>query len=104
MGKQSNGPDWVDVFMYVRALDVLHGSSTVFTIMYSGPHAISVASVAITSRWPVLPGSQQLAEITTTKGVVTAELSTLAAVVYNGLYTHDFAIGQAYQQRNIQEA
>lgn len=101
MGKSLNGPDWVDVFMYARAIDMLHGSSTTFTIMYSGPHATSVASVAITSRWPILPGSQQLGEVTTTKGVVTAELSTLAAVVYNGLYTHDLAIGQAYQQRHL---
>jgi len=101
MGKSANGPDWVDVLMYVRALDTLHGCITGICIVASpGPRG-EVAMVTIMSNWDALPNGNGIQNVVTEKRITAAELVQLSSIVYNGLYTHDFAIGQAYQQRNL---
>lgn len=98
LGKSTSGPDWVDVLMYLQALDLLHGCTTGFTFTSTTRPASFAATVFISSVWDVLPGSSEPLLVKTEQELATHELRDLAAAVYNGLYTHDFAIGKAYKQ------
>lgn len=101
MGKLSHGPDWVDVCMYLLALDSLHGCKTAVTISTAGQSASGTATVALLSVWDTLPGSTEPMTVVTERQVRSNELAGLAGVVYNGLYAHDFSIGKAYRQAKL---
>lgn len=88
--------------MYVLALDSIHGCRTGIAITTAGLLANETASVAILSVWDTLPGSQEPLMVTTERKLTSRELQDLPAIVYNGLYAHDFSIGKAYQQRSLE--
>lgn len=96
--RPTNGPDWVDVCMYLLALDSLHGCKTAVTITVNTLLAKETATVALLSVWDTLPGSTEPMMVTTERQVSSSELQRLPEVVYNGLYAHDFSIGEAYRQ------
>jgi hypothetical protein len=87
--------------MYMLALDALHGCKTAITITVSTDPANGAALVGMLSVWDVLPGSAELLQVVTERLITANELRNLPAVVYNGLYAHDFSIGEAYQQRGF---
>lgn len=99
--RSTNGPDWVDVCLFLLALDSLHGCSTVVTISTLGLLANETASVAILSVWDTLPGSQEPLTVTTERKLISRELQDLPGIVYNGLYSHDYSIGKRYAQLKL---
>jgi hypothetical protein len=101
LARSTNGPDWVDVCLFLLALDSMHGCKTVVTISTLGLLASETASVAILSVWDTLPGSQEPLMVATERKLISKELQDLPALVYNGLYAHDHSISQAYQQGKL---
>lgn len=96
-----SGPDWVDVCLYLLALDSLHGGTTAVTITTAGLLANETAAVTLLTVWDTLPGSTEPMMVTTERKLTSKELQDLPTIVYNGLYAHDFAIGEAYMQRKF---
>lgn len=103
MGKSTNGPDWVDVLTYIDALDALHGCVTTVSIIRDTHSPIHDAEVILMSQWDALPGSAEPIVVLTYKHCNFLELRCLAAVVYNGIYGHDIAVGRRYEQLALPE-
>lgn len=83
---------------YVRVIDQTHGCKTGITITESIRHAPFGTLVMVSSVWDILPGSAEPLLVTTENEVSLTGTLELPVVVYNGLYAHDFAIGNAYKQ------
>jgi len=100
MGKRtSNGPDWTDVATMMSALGSLHGSPVGMLITAAIQGHNGQLHISLISTFPV-PGKEgEEREIVTESDWPCPHCLTLAAHVYGGLYQHDFAIGEAYQQR-----
>lgn len=99
MGKSMNGPDWTDVAMYIAALDALHGVKTGVLITSPLDGKSGILNVRLVTSIPV-PGVEDTAiDVVSESAWPCKECGTLAMHVYGGLYRHDYAIGQAYQQR-----
>lgn len=101
MGKSTNGPDWTDVATFMSALDVLHGGKTGVLITARSQGHNGSLHIAITTVFDVLPGSSMSSDVISESDWPCPDCKDLAAHIYGGLYVHDFAIGQAYQQRFI---
>lgn len=101
--KSGSTPDWMDVEASIRAIDGIHLGRTMVTILTEGIGSTGGLRIAISSHWDVLDGSDGLAEVITERTGHVYGNDALPAFVLGGLYAHDFAIGQAYQQRKIPE-
>lgn len=99
MGKSTNGPGWTDVATFMSALDVLHGGKTGVLITVAGQGHNGAMHIEILTTFDVLPGSTMVKDVRSISSWPCKDCTTLEAHVYGGLYSHDFAIGQAYQQR-----
>jgi hypothetical protein len=96
-------PDWMDVEASIRAIDGIHLGMTMVTILPAGAGSSGGLHIAITSHWEVLPGSVAISEVITERTVAEHSCEAIPAIVLTGLYAHDFAIGQAYQQRDFSQ-
>lgn len=94
-------PDWMDVQIAIRAIDAIHLGMTMVTILPAGAGSTGGLHVAITTHWEVLPGSEGLSEVITERTVNEHSCEAIPAIVMGGLYAHDFAVGEAYQQRDF---
>ncbi len=102
MGKlTSNGPDWVDVMMFVNALDAIHECRTGILITTAGQGHNGSMHIALITNFDVVPGSSLTTTVTSESDFPCKQCATLPAHIYAGLYKHDFAIGEAYQQRHL---
>jgi len=99
MGKFTNGPDWTDVEIYLRALDVLHGVRTTVTISADGIGGTGGLRVVISSTLPRIEETGAELVVETGRSWPCKSCGGLSEHVYNGLYIHDYAIGEGYQQQ-----
>lgn len=97
--KSSNGPDWTDVAMMVNALDTLHECRTGILITAGSQGHNGGLHITITSVFAVLGGTTTAREVRSDSEWPCPDCRTLEGHVYGGLYAHDYAIGEAYQQR-----
>lgn len=104
MAKFTNGPDWTDVEIYLRALDALHGGVTVVAFSAEGIGSTGGLHITIMSTFDALPGSDQARVVETQNKWPCKDCPSIPEHVYNGLYVHDYAIGLAYQQQKWPEA
>lgn len=102
--KSSSGPDWVDVEMAIRALDAIHSGKTGVLISPRGIGGSGGLHIVITTCWENVPGSAAIEGVDTVGHWPNSGGGTLAAYILGGLYRHDFAVGQAYQQRDFTKA
>jgi len=94
-------PDWMDVLASLRAVDAIHLGRTMVTFSAQGIGSSGGARITISTHWEVLVGSRER-DVVTTEKLWTGHLDgELPAFVLGGIYAHDFAIGEAYQQRGF---
>jgi len=102
VGKFTHGsPDWTDVESMLRAIDALHQCKTGLLITARGIGATGGLQLEILSEFDALPGSNQLQEVQTTSHWPCGEDCSLGTHVFGGLYTHDRAIQQHYEQLEL---
>lgn len=102
MGKySSNGPDWIDVEMLIRAIGSLHSGAAGLTILQRGIGATGGLSVGASIMFNVLPGSSVPEAITVTKDWPCSAHRTLAGHCFALLHELDFAIGKAYENEAL---
>lgn len=97
--KSTNGPDWTDVEMAIRAIDGVHLGKTTVTISPEGIGSTGGLLIDLRTVWPVLDGSHELREVVSSSRYPCKDCSSLEAHLLGGIYRHDFSIGEAYQQR-----
>lgn len=103
MGKSTIGPEFTDVAMFLSALDALHGCRTELIITAGLNGKNGSMDVKLVSSFPVASGRPETQLVESTSEFPCVECSNLAMHIYNGLYRHDFAISQAYENKSIAE-
>ena len=101
--KSGSTPDWMDVMAAIRAVDGIHLGRTMVTIFPAGIGSSGGSCIVISTCWDQLPGEQEVKVITTERTWVGHTNDALPAFVLGGIYAHDFALGEAYQQRHLPE-
>lgn len=97
-------PDWLDVMASVRAIDAMHSGVTMVTILPVGTGSAITMRVAISTSWEPAPGSPDMPCVITERVCIDLRGESLPAFVLGGLYAQDYAIGEAYQQRDFRKA
>jgi hypothetical protein len=103
MGKSSNGPDWTDVEMMLRAIGSLHTGQVGLTILQQGIGGSGGLSVAASIMFDVLPGSAINGCVTSIKLWPCSAHASLAAHCFALLHELDFKISQTYEQGKLWE-
>lgn len=101
--KSGNGPDWTDIEAALRAIDGIHLGKTGVLISPQGTGGTGGLALVIMTKWERLPGSTELDTVESLSSWPCAEGCTLEGHILGGIYKHDFAIGEAYQQRSFKE-
>jgi hypothetical protein len=94
-------PDWTDIEAALRAIDGIHLGRTAVLISPDGTGATGGLHLAICTTWDVLEDGHSVKDVESASRWPCPEGCTLEGHILAGIYRHDYAIGQAYQQRFI---
>lgn len=98
--RQGGGtPDWIDIEAALRAIDGIHLGKTGVLISPLGTGATGGVHLVISTVWDVLPDGHSIQNVKSESQWPCPEGCTLEGHILAGIYKHDFAIGEAYQQR-----
>lgn len=100
-GDATTGPDWMDVIAAMQAVGAIHLGLTMVTILPLGTGVSGGMRIAISTHWDALPGSAQVEEVITERSFSPEKDGDLPAFVLGGIYAHDYAISEAYRQKEI---
>lgn len=101
MGKSTDGPDWIDVEMMMRALSALHSGRAGVTVLPVGIGSTGGLSVACSMMFDVLPGSALPPMVSTTSEWPCNSHATFAGHVFAGLHALDFEISKVYKNEEL---
>jgi hypothetical protein len=101
--KSTNGPDWTDVEMIMRAISAVHGGHVALVFSPNGTGATGGLDVAASMIFDVLPGSLLPATVATSSVWPCSTHKTLAAHAFDALHRLDFEIGKAYKSEPLWE-
>lgn len=99
--KSSNGPDWTDVEMGLRALDAVFGGRTTVTISPEGISSSGGLIIQIATLFENVPGGLEPTLIVSESKWPCKQCATFPGHVLGGIYKQDFNIGEAHQQSRL---
>ena len=99
--KSTNGPDWTDIEMMLRAMGALHSGSAGLTLLPDGIGSSGGLSVAASMMFDVLPGSSIPPCVSVVKRWPCAQHATLEGHCFALLHELDFKISQVYEQKEL---
>jgi hypothetical protein len=94
--KSTNGPDWTDVEMLMRALEGLHSAHVAVIVSPAGTGFSGGVSVVASALFDVLPGSALPAAVQVETHFPCITHATLDGCAFALLHTLDYRIGQTY--------
>ena len=97
----TNGPDWMDVEMLMRAIGGLHSAHVAIVVSPFGIGSSGGVEVAASALFEVLPGSALPKDVAVAKRWPCSTHKTLAAHAFALLHELDYAIGQVYQNESL---
>jgi len=101
--KSTNGPDWTDVEMLMRALGALHSAEVAIVISPAGLGSSGGVNVAASAIFNVLPGSALPATVVVNQDWPCNSHGTLVGHAFNALHVLDYRIGQTYKNEKLWE-
>lgn len=99
--KSTNGPDWIDVEMMMRAMEGLHSAHVALIVSPFGTGSTGGVDVAASAMFDVLPGSSLPASVLVRKNWPCSSHATLAAHCFTALHELDYRIGQTYKNEEL---
>ena len=99
--KSTNGPDWIDVEMLMRAIGGLHSGHVAVIISPDGIGSSGGVDVAASMLFDVLPGSSLPASVAVHKSWPCATHKTLASHAFSLLHDLDFEISKVYKNESL---
>ena len=99
--KSTNGPDWTDVEMLMRAIAGLHSGHVAVIVSPDGIGSSGGVNVVASILCDVLPGSQLPPSIQVCKVWPCNTHATLAAHAFSLLHDLDYQIGQTYENESL---
>jgi len=97
----TNGPDWIDVEMLMRAIGGLHSGHVAIIISPDGIGSSGGVDVAASMLFDVLAGSSLPSAVATHGTFPCATHKTLAAHAFSLLHDLDFEIGKVYKNESL---
>jgi hypothetical protein len=102
MGKySSNGPDWIDCEMMMRAMSAVHSGHVELLMQPNGNGLNGGVSITLTMHFDVLPGSSLPAAVVCESKYPCGECGSLMAHIFSGLYALDKKIGELYENSEL---
>lgn len=101
--KSTNGPDWIDVEMLMRALEGLHSAHVALIVSPAGIGSTGGVEVAASALFDILPGSSLPATVAVHKKWPCKGHATLAGHCFAALHELDYRIGQTYKNEKLWE-
>lgn len=101
--KSTNGPDWTDVEMLMRAIEGLHSARVAVVFSPAGTGATGGLDVAASCLFDVLPGSSLPESVGVNKGWPCNTHKTLSAHAFATLHELDYAISRVYTNEKLWE-
>lgn len=101
--KSTNGPDWTDVEMLMRAMEGLHSAHVALVVSPDGTGATGGLEVAASCLFDVLPGSSLPENVGVVKCWPCNTHKTFAAHAFATLHELDFAISKVYTNEKLWE-
>jgi hypothetical protein len=99
----TNGPDWIDVEVMMRALNALHSGKAGLTFLPRGIGSSGGLETGASFMFDVLPGSSIDPCTTVIKNWPCTQHKTLAAHCFALLHELDFAISEMYKNEALWE-
>lgn len=94
-------PDWMDVMAAIKAVDGIHLGRTMVTLHPAESGLNGGWRIVISTSWEALPGATHDILVTTERVWVGHRDESLPGFLLGGIYAHDFALGEAYQQAKM---
>lgn len=101
MGKSTNGPDWIDVEMTMRALEGLHEGHVSLIVSPEGIGSSGGLNVIARMTFDVLPGSDRPASIEVAKRWPCGTCKNLPGHCWTGLIELDYRASGLYKQQEL---
>lgn len=101
--KSTNGPDWMDVEMLMRAIEAVHGGHVALVFSPRGIGSSGGLDVAASCILDVVPDASVPASVVVDKRWPCNTHKQLAPHAFALLHQLDYAVGEAYKQRRIFE-
>lgn len=99
--KSTNGPDWTDVEMMMRAMSALHSGEVGMTCLPRGIGSTGGLSIAASIMFNVLPGSALPPCVSVVKDWPCTSHKELPAHVFALLHQLDYEISKVYNQESL---
>jgi hypothetical protein len=97
----TNGPDWIDVEMLMRAIGGLHSGHVAVIVSPDGIGSSGGVDVAASMIFDVLPGSSLPASVVAHGKWPCKDHKTLAAHAFATLHQLDFEISKVYKNESL---
>jgi len=99
--KPTNGPDWVDVEMLMRAIGGLHSGHVAIILSPDGIGSSGGVDVAASMLFDVLPGSSLPSAVATHSRWPCVNHKTLASHAFKLLHDLDYEISKVYKNESL---
>jgi len=99
--KSTNGPDWIDVEMLMRAMGGLHSGHVALIVSPDGIGSSGGVDVAASMLFDVLPGSSLPASVAVHKRWPCVTHTMLAAHGFSLLHELDYEISKVYKNESL---
>lgn len=99
--KSTNGPDWTDVEMLMRAIEGLHSAHVAIVLSPDGIGSSGGIDVGASCLFDVLPGSSLPESVVVHKVWPCSMHATLAGHVFATLHELDYAISKVYSNESL---
>ena len=101
MGKSTNGPDWTDVLMTIRAIEVTHECRVEVVITTASNGHNGGGRVEVRAVFDTLPGSASAARVWVEFHWPSGRGLGLVGSVYRALLELDYKISHEYRQGDL---
>lgn len=101
--KSTNGPDWTDVEMLMRAIEGLHSAHVAVVLSPDGTGSSGGVCVAASCLFERLPGSSLPVSVVVDKVWPCSTHATLDGLAFALLHELDFEISKTYQNEALWE-
>lgn len=99
--KSTNGPDWIDVEMLMRAIGGLHSGDIAIVVSPDGTGSSGGVDVVASMLFNVLPGSSLPMSVAVHKVWPCNTHKTLASHAFALLHELDYEIGKVYKSESL---
>ena len=101
MGKSSSGPDVTDIAMMMGAMELLHDCRVSLIVTTRGQGHNGMLHIASSAKFHVVGALNNTVEIVVQSEWPCRHCATFDGHLFSELYSLDFAIGCAYEQKKL---